>query len=139
MAVTWKVVSLDATKTVGSLSDVVTTVHWTASDSETVGSGDSAVVHNGSSYGSVGLADADSKSFTAYKDIKEAADALTDILYVTYGAGHAFGINLDKCFNEVQNSNMSKLGVDGKPIYNEKGKVMKGPNYFKPNLNKFVA
>ncbi len=73
------------------------------------------------------------------KDIKEAADALTDILYVTYGAGHAFGINLDKCFNEVQNSNMSKLGVDGKPIYNEKGKVMKGPNYFKPNLNKFVA
>ena len=72
-------------------------------------------------------------------DIKEVADALTDILYVTYGAGHAFGINLDKCFNEVQNSNMSKLGLDGKPIYNEKGKVMKGPNYFKPNLNKFVA
>tara|TARA_B100002052_G_C15348534_1_gene361499 strand:+ start:140 stop:511 length:372 start_codon:yes stop_codon:yes gene_type:complete len=73
------------------------------------------------------------------KDIKEVADALTDILYVTYGAGHAFGINLDKCFEEVQNSNMSKLGVDGKPIYNEKGKVMKGPNYFKPDLNKFVA
>ena len=72
------------------------------------------------------------------KDIKEVADALTDILYVTYGAGHAFGINLDKCFNEVQNSNMSKLGLDGKPIYNEKGKVMKGPNYFKPNLSKFV-
>ena len=73
------------------------------------------------------------------KDIKEVADALTDILYVTYGAGHAFGINLDKCFKEVQNSNMSKLGLDGKPIYNDKGKVMKGPNYFKPNLNKFVA
>ena len=73
------------------------------------------------------------------KDIKEAADALTDILYVTYGAGHAFGINLDKCFEEVQNSNMSKLGSDGKPIYNENGKVMKGPDYFKPNLNKFVA
>ena len=73
------------------------------------------------------------------KDIKEVADALTDILYVTYGAGHAFGINLDKCFEEVQKSNMSKLGSDGKPIYNEKGKVMKGPNYFKPNLNKFVA
>ena len=73
------------------------------------------------------------------KDIKEVADALTDILYVTYGAGHAFGIDLDKCFEEVQNSNMSKLGEDGKPIYNEKGKVMKGPNYFKPNLNKFVA
>ena len=73
------------------------------------------------------------------KDIKEVADALTDILYVTYGAGHAFGINLDKCFQEVQNSNMSKLGEDGKPIYNDKGKVMKGPNYFKPNLNKFVA
>ena len=73
------------------------------------------------------------------KDIKEVADALTDILYVTYGAGHAFGIDLDKCFEEVQNSNMSKLGKDGKPIYNEKGKVMKGPNYFKPNLNKFVA
>ena len=73
------------------------------------------------------------------KDIKEVADALTDILYVTYGAGHAFGIDLDKCFKEVQNSNMSKLGQDGKPIYNEKGKVMKGPNYFKPNLSKFVA
>ena len=73
------------------------------------------------------------------KDIKEVADALTDILYVTYGAGHAFGINLDKCFQEVQNSNMSKLGDDGKPIYNEKGKVMKGPNYFEPNLDKFVA
>ena len=73
------------------------------------------------------------------KDLKEVADALTDILYVTYGAGHAFGINLDKCFEEVQNSNMSKLGEDGKPIYNDKGKVMKGPNYFKPNLNKFVV
>ena len=73
------------------------------------------------------------------KDIKEVADALTDILYVTYGAGHAFGINLDKCFAEVQNSNMSKLGDDGKPIYNDNGKVMKGQNYFKPNLNKFVA
>ena len=73
------------------------------------------------------------------KDIKEVADALTDILYVTYGAGHAFGINLDKCFEEVQNSNMSKLGSDGKPIYNDKGKVMKGPSYFKPDLSKFVA
>ena len=73
------------------------------------------------------------------KDIKEVADALTDILYVTYGAGHAFGIDLDKCFEEVQNSNMSKLGSDGKPIYNDKGKVMKGPNYFKPDLGKFVA
>ena len=72
------------------------------------------------------------------KNLKEVADALTDILYVTYGAGHAFGINLDKCFDEVQNSNMSKLGKDGKPIYNEFGKVMKGPNYFKPNLEKFV-
>ena len=72
------------------------------------------------------------------KDIKEVADALTDILYVTYGAGHAFGINLDKCFNEVQKSNMSKLSADGKPIYNDKGKVMKGPNYFKPDLNKFL-
>ena len=71
------------------------------------------------------------------KDIKEVADALTDILYVTYGAGHAFGINLDKCFQEVQKLNMSKLGLDGKPIYNDKGKVMKGPNYFKPNLEKF--
>ena len=73
------------------------------------------------------------------KDIKEVADALSDILYVTYGAGHAFGINLDKCFEEVQSSNMSKLGSDGKPIYNDKGKVMKGPNYFKPNLTKFVS
>jgi len=73
------------------------------------------------------------------KDIKEVADALTDILYVTYGAGHAFGINLDKCFQEVQKSNMSKLGEDGKPIYNDQGKVMKGPGYFKPDLNKFVA
>ena len=72
------------------------------------------------------------------KDIKEVADALADILYVTYGAGHAFGIDLDKCFNEVQQSNMSKLGSDGKPIYNESGKVMKGPNYFKPDLNKFL-
>jgi len=72
------------------------------------------------------------------KDIVEVADALTDILYVTYGAGHAFGIDLDKCFNEVQNSNMSKLGEDGKPIYNESGKVMKGPNYFQPNLRKFL-
>jgi len=72
------------------------------------------------------------------KDIKEVADALTDILYVAYGAGHAFGIDLDKCFEEVQNSNMSKIGNDGKPIYNDKGKVMKGPNYFKPNLKKFV-
>ena len=72
-------------------------------------------------------------------DIKEVADALTDILYVTYGAGHAFGINLDKCFEEVQNSNMSKLGSDGKPIYNDSGKVMKGPNYFKPDLSKFVS
>ena len=73
------------------------------------------------------------------KDIREVADALTDILYVTYGAGHAFGIDLDKCFQEVQNSNMSKLGNDGRPIYNEKGKVMKGPNYFKPDLGKYVA
>lgn len=72
------------------------------------------------------------------KDIKEIADALTDILYVTYGAGHAFGIDLDKCFKEIQDSNMSKLGSDGKPIYNEYGKVMKGPNYFKPDLNKFL-
>ena len=71
-------------------------------------------------------------------DIKEVADALTDILYVTYGAGHAFGINLDKCFEEVQNSNMSKLGSNGKPIYNDSGKVMKGPNYFKPDLSKFI-
>jgi predicted HAD superfamily Cof-like phosphohydrolase len=73
------------------------------------------------------------------KDIKEVADALTDILYVAYGAGHAFGINLDKCFSEVQNSNMSKLGRNGEPIYNESGKVMKGPNYFKPDLSKFVS
>ena len=72
------------------------------------------------------------------KDLKEVADALTDILYVTYGAGHAFGIYLDKCFDEVQNSNMSKLDENGKPIYNESGKVMKGPNYFKPDLSKFV-
>jgi predicted HAD superfamily Cof-like phosphohydrolase len=72
------------------------------------------------------------------KDLIEVADALTDILYVTYGAGHAFGINLDKCFEEVQNSNMSKLGDDGKPIYNDAGKVMKGPNYFKPDLSKFL-
>ncbi len=72
------------------------------------------------------------------KDIKEVADALTDILYVTYGAGHAFGIDLDKCFQEVQNSNMSKLGSDGKPIYNENGKVMKGPNYFEPNLMQYL-
>ena len=72
------------------------------------------------------------------KDLLEVADALTDILYVTYGAGHAFGIDLDKCFDEVQNSNMSILGNDGKPIYNEQGKVMKGPNYFKPDLSKFI-
>ena len=72
------------------------------------------------------------------KDLLEVADALTDILYVTYGAGHAFGIDLDKCFDEVQNSNMSKLGENGKPIYNENGKVMEGPNYFKPDLSKFV-
>tara|TARA_B100001093_G_scaffold492348_1_gene533376 strand:+ start:391 stop:762 length:372 start_codon:yes stop_codon:yes gene_type:complete len=73
------------------------------------------------------------------KDLLEVADALTDILYVTYGAGHAFGIDLDKCFNEVQNSNMSKLDLNGKPIYNESGKVMKGPKYFKPDLSKFVS
>ena len=73
------------------------------------------------------------------KDLLEVADALTDILYVTYGAGHAFGINLDKCFEEVQNSNMSKLDKNGKPIFNEHGKVMKGPNYFKPDLSKFVS
>ena len=78
------------------------------------------------------------KNAIASKDLLEVADALTDILYVTYGAGHAFGINLDKCFDEVQNSNMSKLGSDGKPIYNENGKVMKGPNYFKPDLSKFL-
>ena len=73
------------------------------------------------------------------KNLIEVADALTDILYVTYGAGHAFGINLDNCFNEVQNSNMSKLGPDGKPIYNDAGKVMKGPNYYKPDLSKFIS
>ena len=78
------------------------------------------------------------KEAISKKDLKEVADALTDILYVTYGAGHAFGINLDDCFEEVQKSNMSKLGNDGKPIYNENGKVMKGPNYFKPDLNKFL-
>ena len=72
------------------------------------------------------------------KDLLEVADALTDILYVTYGAGHAFGIDLDKCFDEVQNSNMNKLDENGKPIYNESGKVMKGPHYFKPDLSKFV-
>ena len=72
------------------------------------------------------------------KDLLEVADALTDILYVTYGAGHAFGINLDRCFEEVQNSNMSKLGKDNKPIYNDSGKVLKGPKYFKPDLTKFV-
>ena len=78
------------------------------------------------------------KEAISKKDLLEVADALTDILYVTYGAGHAFGIDLDKCFEEVQNSNMSKLGEDGKPIYNDKGKVMKGPNYYKPDLSKFV-
>ena len=72
------------------------------------------------------------------KNLKEVADSLTDILYVTYGAGHAFGIDLDKCFDEVQRSNMSKLGENGKPIYNDQGKVMKGPNYFKPDLTKFI-
>ena len=72
------------------------------------------------------------------KDLLEVADALTDILYVTYGAGHAFGIDLDACFDEVQNSNMSKLGLDGKPIFNDQGKVMKGPNYFKPDLSKYI-
>ena len=78
------------------------------------------------------------KQAISEKNLTEVADALTDILYVTYGAGHAFGINLDKCFEEVQKSNMSKLGKDGKPIYNEFGKVMKGPNYFKTDLSKFV-
>ena len=78
------------------------------------------------------------KEAISKKDLKEVADALTDILYVTYGAGHAFGINLDDCFEEVQRSNMSKLGDDGNPIYNEHGKVMKGPSYFKPDLNKFI-
>tara|TARA_B100001123_G_C14467753_1_gene693166 strand:+ start:163 stop:531 length:369 start_codon:yes stop_codon:yes gene_type:complete len=72
------------------------------------------------------------------KDLEEVADALTDLLYVTYGAGHSFGIDLDKCFSEVQSSNMSKLGEDGKPIYNDQGKVMKGPNYKKPNLKPFI-
>ena len=79
------------------------------------------------------------KQAISEKNLNEVADALTDILYVTYGAGHAFGINLDKCFEEIQKSNMSKLGLDGRPIFNEKGKVMKGPNYFKPNLSKFIA
>ena len=79
------------------------------------------------------------KEAIKHENLAEVADALSDILYVTYGAGHAFGINLDKCFEEVQSSNMSKLDLNGKPIYNEKGKVMKGPNYFKPNLTKFVA
>ena len=78
------------------------------------------------------------KEAVSKKDLKEVADALTDILYVTYGAGHAFGINLDDCFEEVQNSNMSKLGDDGNPIYNKQGKVMKGPKYFKPDLKKFL-
>ena len=78
------------------------------------------------------------KQAISEKNLTEVADALTDILYVTYGAGHAFGINLDKCFEEVQNSNMSKLGKDGKPIFNEFGKVMKGPKYFKPDLSKFI-
>ena len=78
------------------------------------------------------------KTALKQRDIKEVADALTDILYVTYGAGHAFGVDLDKCFEEVQNSNMSKLGDDGKPIYNDQGKVMKGPKYFKPSLEKFI-
>ena len=73
------------------------------------------------------------------KNLTEVADALTDLLYVTYGAGHAFGINLDKCFDEVQKSNMSKLGLDGKPIYSDKGKVLKGPKYFKPNLSHFLV
>ena len=78
------------------------------------------------------------KEAISKKDLLEVADALTDILYVTYGAGHAFGVDLDNCFEEVQNSNMSKLGEDGKPIYNDKGKVMKGPNYYKPDLSKFI-
>jgi len=78
------------------------------------------------------------KEAIANKDIVEVADALTDILYVTYGAGHSFGINLDDCFSEVQRSNMSKLGDDGKPIFNESGKVLKGPNYFKPDLKKYI-
>jgi len=79
------------------------------------------------------------KEAMSNKNLLEVADALTDILYVTYGAGHAFGINLDKCFEEVQNSNMSKLDENGMPIYNEHGKVMKGPNYFKPDLSKFIS
>ena len=79
------------------------------------------------------------KQAISEKNLTEVADALTDILYVTYGAGHAFGIDLDKCFEEVQNSNMSKLDDNGKPIYNDAGKVMKGPNYFKPDLSKFVS
>ena len=79
------------------------------------------------------------KQAISEKNLTEVADALTDILYVTYGAGHAFGINLDKCFEEIQKSNMSKLGLDGRPIFNEKGKVMKGPNYFKPNFSKFFS
>ena len=78
------------------------------------------------------------KSAIKNKDLKETVDALTDILYVTYGAGHAFGVNLDQCFDEVQRSNMSKLGENGKPIYNDQGKVLKGPNYFEPNLGKFI-
>ena len=78
------------------------------------------------------------KDAISRRDLKETIDALTDILYVTYGAGHAFGVNLDKCFDEVQNSNMSKLDKNGKPIYNDSGKVMKGPNYFKPDLSKFI-
>ncbi len=79
------------------------------------------------------------KQAMSEKNLLEVADALTDLLYVTYGAGHAFGINLDKCFDEVQKSNMSKLGLDGKPIYSDKGKVLKGPKYFKPNLSHFLV
>ena len=79
------------------------------------------------------------KQAISEKNLLEVADALTDLLYVTYGAGHAFGINLDKCFDEVQKSNMSKLGLDGKPIYSDKGKVLKGPKYFKPNLSHFLG
>ena len=79
------------------------------------------------------------KEAMSNNDLLEVADALTDILYVTYGAGHAFGINLDECFDEVQKSNMSKLDLEGKPIFNDDGKVMKGPNYFKPNLKKFLS
>ena len=84
------------------------------------------------------ICDAPPKQALKDKNLKEVADSLTDILYVTYGAGHAFGIDLDKCFDEVQRSNMSKLGENGKPIYNEQGKVMKGPKYFEPNLSKFI-